>query len=116
MKKNVIKKLAELSYSKNVLDSAKITKIANTLKRSDLKVYIKTLKDMESKNTVYITVPNEDGIREIREHFKKIYPEKKLVFTFDSSLLSGVRVVDYDNEYELSLKSFLESSLRSTND
>lgn len=116
MKKNVVKKLAELSYSKNTLDGGKITKISKRLKRADLKVYIKTLKDMESRKTVLITIPNENGMKDIKEHFTKIYPDKKLVFNFDSSLLSGIKVTDYDNEYELSLKSFLESSVRTTND
>lgn len=116
MNKKNIKKLAESSYSKNTLDSDKITKIAKKLKRSDLKVYIKDLKNMEAQKTVTVTVPNEDGIREIKEHFSKLYPDKKLVFNLDPALLSGVKVVDYDNVYELSIKSFLENSIRTTND
>lgn len=116
MKKNIIKKLAEESYSKNTLDSGKITKIAKKLKRGDLKVYIKNLKDLEAQKTVTITVPSEDGVREIKEHFSKLYPDKKIVFSLDSSLLTGIKVVDYDNVYELSLKSFLKSSVRTTND
>lgn len=116
MNKKVIKKLAEESYSKNTLDSGKITKIAKKLKRSDLKVYIKNLKDIEAQKTVMITVPNEDGLREIKTHFSKLYPDKKIVFNIDTTLLTGIKVVDYDNVYELSLKSLLENSVRTTND
>ena len=116
MKKNTIKKLAEYSYTKNGLDRDKIAKITKKLKREDLKVYIKDLKTIEAKKTVTITLPSDDGVREIKDHFTKIYPDKRLIFAIDPSLLSGVRIVDYDNEYELSLKGFLENSVRTTND
>lgn len=116
MKKNIIRKLAEQSYTKNSLDHDKIAKIANRLKRQDLRVYIKDLKTLESKKTVTVTLPSEEGIREIKDHFTKIYPFKKLVFSIDPSLLSGVKVIDYDNEYELSLKGFLEGAIKQTND
>ncbi len=116
MKKNMIKKLAEYSYTKNELDRDKIAKITKSLKREDLKVYIKDLKTLEAKNTVTITLPSDDSVREIRDHFTKIYPDRKLIFAIDPSLLSGIKVVDYDNEYELSLKGFLRNSVRTTND
>lgn len=116
MKKNIIKKLAEQSYTKNTLDHDKITKITKNLKREDLKVYIKDLKTLEAKKTVTITLPSDESAKEIRNHFLKIYPDKKMVFSIDPSLLSGIRVVDYDNEYELSLRGFLENSIKPTND
>jgi F0F1-type ATP synthase delta subunit len=116
MKKNLIKKLAEESYTKNTLDHDKIEKIAKNLKREDLKAYIKSLKTLESRRTVTVTLPSEEGIREIKEQFDRIYPDKKIVFTIDPSLLTGIKVVDFDNEYELSLKGFLESSIKQTND
>lgn len=116
MKKNIIKKLAQESYTKNDLDRDKIERIAKNLKRQDLKVYIKTLKSIESKRTVNITLPSEDGIREIKEQFNRLYPDKKILISIDPTLLTGVKVVDYDNEYELSLKGQLENSIRTTND
>lgn len=116
MKKNLIKKLAEESYTKNTLDSGKILRVSKKLKREDLKIYIKNLKTLESKKTVTVTLPSEEGINEIKMHFTKIYPDKRIVFSIDPSLLSGIRVVDYDNEYELSLRNFLEGSIKTTND
>ena len=116
MKKNIIKKLANASYTDNKLSDTKVDRISNNLKNKDLKLYVKNLKTIESKKTVTVTLPSDDSLREIRSQFIKIYPDKKLVFAIDPSLLSGIKVVDYDNEYELSLKSFLEGSLNSTND
>lgn len=34
----------------------------------------------------------------------------------DPSLINGVRVVDYDNEYEFSLKNIWEGAIALTND
>lgn len=112
MKKNIIKKLADASYTKDKLDEGKVKKVAKSLKRGDLKVYLKDLKDIEARSTVFITVPAEEGLTEMKRYFTKLYPDKKLMFSIDESLLTGIRVVDYDNIYELSLKSFLESSVK----
>lgn len=116
MKKNFIKRLAEESYTKNSLDHDKIEKITKNLKREDLKLYIKNLKIIDSKRTVRVSLPSEEGIKEIKEQFSRIYPDKKIIFAIDPSLLTGIKVIDYDNEYELSLKGFLESSIKTTND
>lgn len=116
MKKNMIKKLAKASYTNNMLDEIKVNKVAKNLKNKDLKIYVKDIKTLESKKTVTVVLPNDDSLKEIRNHFTKIYPDKKLIFALDPSLLTGIRVVDFDNEYELSLRGFLERSISSTND
>ena len=116
MKKKVIKKLAEVSFKNDEIDQYKVKKIANVLKREDLKLYIKNLKNINDKRTVLVTIPREEGFIEMREYFTKLYPDKKVVLDIDPTLLTGVKVVDCDNVYELSLKGFLEGAIRSTND
>lgn len=117
MKKVLIKKLADESFNKNNLDEKKVARIAKALKREDLKVYIKDLKNIEAKNTVKVTIPASRGISEMKAYFSKIYPNKKIVVQVDDSLLTGIKVVDYDNVYELSLKGLLESAIKEyTND
>ena len=117
MKKNIIKKLAEESFTKNELDEKTVMKVAKVLKREDLKVYIKDLKNMEAKKTVTVTIPSSKGAGDMKKYFDRIYPGKRIVFKVDESLLTGIKVVDYDNVYELSLKGLLEHSLRgATND
>ncbi len=111
MKKTDIKHVANASFTKDKLDEAKVKKVSKQLKRADLKVYIRELKDIESKKTVQITVPNEEGLLEMRKYFMKLYPDKKLLFGIDESLIGGIRVIDYDNIYELSIKNFLENSV-----
>lgn len=117
MRKNVIKRLAEESFLKNDLDGRIVTNVAKVLKREDLKIYIKDLKNIEAKRTVIITIPSSSGINEMKRYFSKIYPDKRIVIAVDESLITGIRVVDYDNVYELSIKGLLENSLKgSTND
>ncbi len=117
MKKKIIKKLAQESFKKNELDEKIVIKVAKALKREDLKVYIKDLKNMEAKKTVTVTIPTSHGVGDMKKYFDKIYPGKRIVFKVDESLLTGIKVVDYDNVYELSLKGLLEHSLRgATND
>ena len=117
MTKKHIKKLASVSYTERALNKEKVARITKSLKRVDLKVYIKDLKAIDSKQTVVVTVPDYKGLNEKRKYFSKIYPDKKLVFNIDPSLLTGIKVVDEDNEYELSLKNFFENAVKgSTND
>ena len=116
MKKNVIKKLAEVSFKNDEVDQDKVKKIANLLKREDLKLYIKNLKIINDKRSVQVTIPGDEGFIEIKRYFTKLYPNKRVVFNIDPTLLTGVKVVDYDNIYELSLRGFLEGATRNTND
>lgn len=111
MRINIIKKMAEDSYRGNSLDQNKVKTFSKLLKRDDLKVYIKKLKMIESRKIVKITVPHENGLREIKKYFSVMYAHKKIVVNTDPSMLSGIKVEDLDNTYELSLKGFLESAL-----
>ena len=111
-RKSLIKKLAIQSYSNNNLNKKTTIKIAKSLKRSDLKVYVKKLKTLEAKKTIRLTVPDKIGLDKKKRFFSKIYPDQRIVFDFDPTLLTGIKVADFDNEYELSLKGMLEHALK----
>lgn len=111
MNRKIIKKIAEDSYSKKGLERAKVFEFARALKRRDLREYIRILKNFENRMTVTVTLPRENEISEIRRRLNKIYPNKKIVFTIDPTILAGIRIVDYDDVYEMSLKNFLETKL-----
>jgi len=116
MKKKIIKKLSQKSFTNNELNEVKVNRIIKYFSRQDLKVYIKDLKKLESQKIVTVTVSNEQGINVIKNYFKKIYPDKKIILAIDRDLINGVRVVEYDNEYEFSLKSLMTGAIKSTND
>ncbi|MBI2621715.1 MAG: hypothetical protein HYW63_03700 [Candidatus Levybacteria bacterium] len=111
MNKRLIKKLAEDSYSKEKLDRRKVFAFARVLRRRDLRKYIRFLKNFEDRMTLRVTLPTETEVGRVRRRLSKIFPNKKIVFTIDPTMLAGIRVIDYDNVYELSLKNSLETAL-----
>ncbi|EKD87018.1 MAG: hypothetical protein ACD_37C00072G0002 [uncultured bacterium] len=111
-RRNLIKKLAIQSYSNNNLNKKTTIEIAKSLKRSDLKVYVKKLKTLEAKKTIRVTIPDKIGLDKKKRFFSKIYPDQRIVFDIDPTLLTGIKVTDFDNEYELSLRGMLEHALK----
>lgn len=108
MNKKNIKKLVQASYNKKNLDIKNINKIASLLKRADLKRYIKALKTNEIKSTVFIEMPKiyKDGYHNF---FKKKFPDKKIVYSVNPSLLLGVKIIDLDTVYEMNLSNVLNN-------
>lgn len=116
MKKNTIKILAKNTYVKGKIDNKKAVKFASSMKRDDLKIYIKSLKDLESRNTVFITVASNENMPNLLKEFEKLFPNKKISIELDPTLMAGIRIVDYDNVYELSIKDILEKGIIARND
>ena len=105
MKKKIIDKLVSQSYKKNSLDQKKINKISTLLSKADLKRYINGLKLAEKKKSLIVSSPinNQD-----LEKFQKLFPNKKIIFKKDPSLMLGVRIVDNDMVHEFTLKNSLD--------
>lgn len=107
MNKHVLKELIAESYTGDELDVTKVMKIADVLTRTELKDYIRALKDQESKTTVTLTIPQ--GLEDLElEQFKDIFPDKKFMVEKDPDLILGVKVTDNDNVYEFNLRNTLE--------
>jgi len=100
--KSRLKNLVELSYTDGELNQKNIEIIANKLTRKDLKTYIRLLKQEEDKKIVYVTSAQEltDGSRKMVENR---FPDKKILYQVDPRMINGVRIVEIDNEYEMSL-------------
>lgn len=116
MKKDSVKLLAKDTFIKGRIDDKRAIKIASLLKRDDLKVYIKSLKDINARKTVFISVPSEDNIPSLIKEFERLFPNKKISIDLDPTLMAGIRIIDYDNVYELSLKDILEKGMMRKND
>lgn len=110
MNKKQIKQLAAESYKGINLDPVKAEKISNLLKREDLKQYIKFLKDFERKNSVIVTLPKEPNTQD-QKVFKNLFPDKKILYNVDKSLVLGARIIDNDIVYETSVKNTLDNLL-----
>lgn len=116
MKKDFIKILAKNTFLKGKLDNKKAVKIASLLRREDLKLYIKSLKDVSARETVFISAASGENIPRLVRQFEQLFPNKKISIDLDPTLLAGIRIVDYDNVYELSIKDILEEGLLVKND
>lgn len=108
MTKKIIDQLVTLSYSGNFLDQEKVIEIVSHLKRKQLKLYLKALKNREKAISVTIILPSLPTDKE-QESFKKLFPNKKIVYNLDPNLLVGVKIVVNDDVYDLNLKHVLES-------
>lgn len=102
-----IKQLVLGSYTKNQLDERKVEKIASLLTKTELKTYIRLLKLEEKKHKIYLALATKTIYNKARKEFEKAFEGKEIVFTEDPSLLLGIRVLDNDMLYEVSLSDRL---------
>jgi F0F1-type ATP synthase delta subunit len=108
-----IKKLAEHSFSNGKFDGKILTLVSSKLKKKDLKIYIKALRNIREKRIVKVYIPNMGILTEsFRSSLKKFFNNKELLFIEDKSLIAGIRIIDYDIVYELNLKDSLENMIR----
>jgi F0F1-type ATP synthase delta subunit len=107
MTKRQIKLLAKASYLNNELDGTRSTKIANRLTREELKNYLRALKSIEKQRTVTVIVPDisVNNKRDIEKRFTNLFKDKKIVMETDSELLVGLKIINNDLVYELSLQN-----------
>jgi len=108
MKKKKIIQLALASYKGKNLDEKKVNAISSYLGRSDLKKYINALKNLDNNKKLVVSSPTENFDT---KSFEKLFPEKRIVFKKDPSLLLGIQIVDNDIEYEFSLKNSFDKIL-----
>lgn len=100
--KNKIKNLGELSYKNGELDQKTVEAIADKLDRRELKEYIRFLKSEEEKKLIRVTSAKEltDGSRKM---IQNRFPDKKVLYSIDPTMINGIRIIEKDNEYEISL-------------
>lgn len=103
-----IDKLVIYSYTNDFLDQEKVNKMATLLSKSDLKKYINGLKLREKKKSLVISSPiNNQNLKK----FEKLFPNKKIIFKIDPTLMLGMKIVDNDIVYEFTLKHYLDKIL-----
>src|SRR5258706_4585561 len=109
MTKKVINQLVLASYTHEQLDSKKVARAAALLSRKDLKVYIRGLKLKEKANTISLVLPD------VNLYNKSLLGDSKknIQILEDKSLLLGVKVIDNDTVYDMSLKNNIERFIQS---
>ena len=104
-----IKKLAVASYTNQLLDSKKVNKIVKLLNRNELKQYIKFLKSLEQSKTVKIVMSKLENKNLLAKELKIKFPNKRLEFSEDKSLIAGLKLIDNDTIYDFNLKNTFEN-------
>ena len=104
-----IKNLATVSYVGEKLDEKKVTKIVKLLTKTELKRYVKCLKNLEQGKTVKIIMSKLDNKNELTKNLKGVFPNKKLEFIEDKSLIAGIKLVDNDIIYDFNLANTFEN-------
>lgn len=110
MNKKIISRLVDASYIENTFDEVKVHKIVSLLKRKELKLYIKALKQYEQEHTVIVEVPqgNEDAYKQL---VKEIFSKKNVIYKVNPSLILGIKIIDNDIIYEMDLQSIFDDIL-----
>lgn len=108
MRKKQLKKIVDLSYSNELLNTDVVGKIANLLKRKDLKQYIKALKMKEKENNVIVDTPLSLSLEE-KGFLEKLFLGKRIEYRNLPELILGIRITESDNIYDFSLSNKLGS-------
>lgn len=116
MTKKQIKQLILASYTKDKLDQKKVEKVAKFLKKKDLKLYVKGLKNNEKKKEVVIAVPSASVYNTSKKIFFDAFPGKSITVREDKLLMLGSKVTADDMVYDFSLKKKLEDFLHDIED
>lgn len=110
MKKKIMPLVAH-SYRNGKLDSETVERIADNMDRKTLKEYLHLLKQEEKKKQVVITSPTTltDADRKMLE---KQFPNKQIIYLIDPEIISGIQVIDNDQEFEISLNQIFNDIIK----
>jgi F0F1-type ATP synthase delta subunit len=98
-----IKNLAVASYTSELLDAKKVNRVTKLLNRFELKKYIKFLKNLEQSKTVKVIMAKLDTKNGLAKELKAKFPNTRIEFSEDKSLIAGVKLIDNDNIYDFNL-------------
>jgi F0F1-type ATP synthase delta subunit len=104
-----IKNLAIASYTSELLDIKKVTRITKLLNRSELKRYIKCLKNLEQAKTIKVVMAKLANEKSLEKELKAKFPNKRIEFLEDESLIAGMKIIDNDNIYDFNLANTFEN-------
>lgn len=102
MTKAIVKKLVAESFKDGKLIQENVDYIAARISRKDLKQYITLLKDEELKKQVFVTTAETLSKADL-DKIQKLYPGMEVISSVDKTMISGVRIVENNKEYEINL-------------
>lgn len=111
MDKNNLEQLVKESYKEGKLDRETVDYIADRLTRNKLKQYINFLKEEERKKIVFVTTPKPLTAAD-KKKITDLFPKKTIVENIDPKMISGIKLVENDEEYEFNLNQTFHDIIR----
>lgn len=102
IKKNFTKLVTQSYSDEGYLDAKTVDQITEHMNRKTLKEYLRVLKQEEKKRQVIVNSPTPLSQAD-REKMQAQFPTKKIIYMIDPEMISGVQVVNNDEEFEISL-------------
>ncbi|MGH7204478.1 MAG: hypothetical protein ACREHC_08635 [Candidatus Levyibacteriota bacterium] len=99
------------SYKDGKLDKETVEYIADRLTRNKLKQYIHLLKDEERKKIIFVTTP-KPLTADDKKKITNLFPKKTIVQNIDPKMISGIKLVENDEEYEFDLNQTFHDIIR----
>jgi F0F1-type ATP synthase delta subunit len=117
MDKKNLEKLVQESYKDGKLDKETVDYISDRLTRNKLKQYINLLKEEERKKIIFVTTPKPLSADD-KKKISELFPKKTIVENIDPKMISGIKLVENDEEYEFNLNQTFHDIIRfvSSND
>jgi F0F1-type ATP synthase delta subunit len=114
MKKQLEELLLKESYKNGLLDEDTVKKISDKLNRNMLKLYIGLLRKEEKKKMIFVTTPKLMSESD-RNKIKALFPKKKLIEEIDPTMISGIKIIENDEAYDLDLNQTFHDIIRFVN-
>lgn len=109
MTRKQIRNLALASYTNNQLDNKKVNRISKILTRSELKEFIKAVKNVEKSKTVTVYSAKISAGESLKKEIGKSFQNKKIEIKEDKKLIAGIKIIDNDNVYDFNLRNNLKN-------
>ena len=111
MDKKKLEQLVQESYKDGKLDQETVDYIADKLTRNKLKQYINVLKEEERKKIIFVTTPKPLTVDD-KKKISGLFPKKTIVENIDPKMISGIKLVENDEEYEYDLNQTFHDIIR----
>jgi F0F1-type ATP synthase delta subunit len=109
--KKKLKTLVEQSYKDGKLDEETVAYVSDRLNRNHLKQYINLLKSEENKKIILVTTP-KPLTADDKKKISALFPKKQIVENIDPAMISGIKLVENDEEYEFNLNQTFHDIIR----
>ena len=110
MNKKLLKQHVSESLIGDNLDEKKIEYISNNLSRKNLKLFINELKKQVKEATIYVETASPLTNKEpYLKELENLFPNKKIEFRINPSLIIGTRIIDNDNVFDINMNNLLNN-------